>query len=264
LVDISLTISPLRDASGVIVGASKIARDISARKRAEEHQRALNAELDHRVKNVLATVCAIIDQTQDASSTYADFVVGLDDRIKSLASTHDLLSRSHWHGVPLAEIARREFAPYATGNSEITGPSITLKAEATQAVAMVLHELTTNAAKYGAFSDPNGRVLLNWSWLQNGEQPHLAIDWKETGGPSVVAPSRSGYGTCVVRELIPFELGGTVDLAFASDGLRCRLEIPCEWVSTRGPASTTIQECTFDQTEIFTDALHQSPRREVP
>src|SRR5262245_42541116 len=131
---------------------------------------------------------AIIDQTRDARGTSADFVMGLDHRIKSLASTHDLLSRRHWHDVPLAEIVRREFAPFATGNCETVGPNITLKAEATQAVAMVLHELTTNAAKYGAFSNPSGRVLVRWSWLQNGEQPRLAIDWKETGGPSVNSP----------------------------------------------------------------------------
>lgn len=242
LVDISLTVSPLRDAAGAIVGASKIARDIRARKRAEDHQRALNAELDHRVKNVLATVCAIIEQTRDASSTYADFVVGLEHRIRSLASTHDLLSRSHWHGVALAEIVRREFAPYAIENSEIVGPNITLKAEATLAVAMVLHELTTNAAKYGAFSTPSGRVRLKWWWLQNGAQPDLAIDWKETAGPLVVAPSRSGYGTCVIRELIPFELGGRVDLAFARAGLQCRMEIPADWISTGGSASTAVQE----------------------
>ncbi len=240
--EISLTVSPLRDAAGVIVGASKIARDISARKRAEEHQRALNAELDHRVKNVLATVCAIIDHTREANSTYDDFVVGLDHRIRSLGGTHDLLSRSRWRGVSLAEIVQREFEPYAMGNAETGGPTITLKAEATQAVAMVLHELTTNAAKYGAFSNHRGRVLLRWWWLQNGGQARLAIDWRETGGPLVVAPSRSGYGTCVVRELIPFELGGTVYLVFAPDGLRCRLEIPADWVSTCDPSSSVVQE----------------------
>jgi hypothetical protein len=97
-----------------------------------------------------------------------------------------------------------------------------LKADATQAVAMVLHELTTNAAKYGAFSNPSGRVRLKWRWQANGESSCLLIDWREVGGLPVVPPKRSGYGTCVVRELIPFELGGTVNLAFARDGLRCR------------------------------------------
>lgn len=232
LIDVSLTVSPLRDEAGVNVGASAIARDISARKRAEEHQRVLNAELDHRVKNVLATVCAIVDQTREASTTYADFVEGIDHRIRSLASTHDLLSRGNWHGVSLAEIARREFAPYAAGNSVIRGPNITLKADATKAVAMVLHELTTNAVKYGALSNSDGRVNLRWQWKRNGGPPRLVIDWKEMGGPYVVRPKRSGYGTCVVREVIPFELGGAVDLAFNADGLRCRLEIPADWVST--------------------------------
>ncbi len=236
LVDISLTVSPLRNAAGVIVGASKIARDISTRKRAEEHQRALNAELDHRVKNVLSTVSAIIDQTRAGNSRYSDFVVGLDRRIRSLANTHDLLSRAQWHGVGLAEIVQREFAPYGRDNSELRGPSVTLKAEAAQAVAMVLHELTTNAAKFGAFSKRNGRVLLKWCWQQNDGPPRLAIDWKEVGGPPVEEPTRSGYGTSVVRELIPFELEGTVDLDFAKDGLRCRLEIPADWVSTGTPS----------------------------
>ena len=145
------------------------------------------AELDHRVKNVLATVSAIVTQTQDAGSSLADFVTALDSRIKSLARTHELLSQSHWSGVSLAEIARREFAPYAADNVEIDGPSVTLKAEAAQAMAMVLHELTTNAAKYGAFSDRNGRVSLRWRWLRNGSTGRLAIEWQEIGGPPVLA-----------------------------------------------------------------------------
>jgi two-component sensor histidine kinase len=200
--------------------------DISERKRAEDQQRVLVAELDHRVKNVLATVTAIVTQTQDAGSSVTDFVTALDHRIKSLARTHELLSQSRWSGVSLAEIARREFAPYAADNVEIGGPSVTLKAEAAQAMAMVLHELTTNAAKYGAFSDRNGRVSLRWRRLLNGSGSRLAIDWQEIGGPPVRAPTQSSYGTEIVRELIPFELGGTVELAFASDGVRCRMEIP--------------------------------------
>jgi two-component sensor histidine kinase len=117
-----------------------------------------------------------------------------------------------------------------------------LKAEAAQAVAMVLHELTTNAAKYGAFSKRNGRVLLKWWWQQNGGDPRLVIEWKEVGGPPVVAPNRSGYGTSVVRELIPFELGGTVDLVFAADGLECRLELSADWVSTPSSSKDASQE----------------------
>ena len=160
-------------------------------------------------------------------------MTGLNSRINSLARTHELLSESNWRGASLAEIVRREFAPYATGNAEARGPSVTLKAEATQAVATVLHELTTNAAKYGAFSNRTGRVSVQWRWLRNGSHDRLLIKWQETGGPSVLAPSRSGYGTSIIRELIPFELGGAVELSFASEGARCRLEIPGEWASRR-------------------------------
>ena len=207
--------------------------DVTERKRAEDRQGVLVAELDHRVKNVLATVSAIIAQTQEASGSHVDFVSALNRRINSLARTHELLSESNWRGASLAEIVRREFAPYATGNAEARGPSVTLKAEATQAVATVLHELTTNAAKYGAFSNRAGRVSVQWRWLQNGSHDRLLIEWQETGGPPVLAPSRSGYGTSIIRELIPFELDGAVELSFAPEGIRCRLEIPGEWASRR-------------------------------
>jgi PAS domain S-box-containing protein len=205
--------------------------DVTERKRAEQHQRTLNAELDHRVKNVLATVSAIIAQTQEASGSRTDFVTGLNSRINSLARTHELLSESNWRGASLAEIVRREFAPYTRGNTEARGPSVTLRAEATQAVATVLHELTTNAAKYGALSNQSGRVSVQWRWLQNGSNDRFLLEWQETGGPPVLAPSRSGYGTSIIRELIPFELGGAVELSFAAEGTNCRLEIPGEWIS---------------------------------
>lgn len=211
--------------------------DVTQRKRAEEYQRAMNAELDHRVKNVLATVSAIIAQTRQASRSHNDFVSGLEHRIRSLARTHELLSHSNWTGVSLAEIVRREFAPYSASRVEIDGPSVTLKAEAAQAVAMVIHELTTNAAKHGAFSSGRGRVLLRWWWLRNGSDGRLAIRWQETGGPPVLATNRTSYGTSIIRELIPFELGGVVDLALACDGLRCLMEIPAEWISARHPAN---------------------------
>jgi len=222
--------------------------DVTDRKRAEDQQRLLVAELDHRVKNVLATVSAIITQTHDAGSLHTDFVTALDSRIKSLARTHELLSQSRWSGVSLAEIARLEFAPYTKDNVEFGGPSVTLKAEAAQAMAMVLHELTTNAAKYGAFSNRNGRVSLRWRWLRNGSAGRLAIEWREIGGPQVQAPSQSSYGTAIIRELIPFELGGTTELAFASDGVRCRMELLAEWVSGAVPQDNEAKELAPAQT----------------
>jgi PAS domain S-box-containing protein len=204
--------------------------DVTERKRAERHQHALNAELDHRVKNVLATVSAIVGHAQEDSRSPVDFVTGLNRRIKSLAGTHELLSRSHWRGVPLVDIIRRELAPYATTNTDIGGPSVMLKADATQAVAMVLHELATNAAKYGAFSNQTGRVSVRWRWLQNRSPIMLAIEWQEIDGPPVRA-TQYGYGTSIIRELIPFELGGAAELSFGLGGTRCRLQIPGEWVS---------------------------------
>jgi PAS domain S-box-containing protein len=205
--------------------------DITERKQAERQRNTLNAELDHRVKNVLATVGAIIFQAQNGNATIDDFVASVERRIKSLASTHELLSHARWHGVSLQEIIQREFAPYTAGKSDISGPSITLRPEAAQAIAMVLHELVTNAAKYGALSNHTGRVSVRWFWLPNGI-PHqrLTIEWQETDGPPVSAPSASGYGTSIIRELLPYELGGTVELSFAAGGVQCRLEIPADWV----------------------------------
>jgi PAS domain S-box-containing protein len=208
--------------------------DVTNRKHAEEHQRTLNAELDHRVKNMLATVSAIIIQTPKVNSSLADYVAGLDKRIKSLARTHELLSHSRWHGVALEEIARRELAPYFAENAEIGGPCVTLRAEAAQALSFVLHELATNAAKHGAFSRPGGRLSLQWWWLRNGSPGRLAIEWQELGGPPVREPTQPGYGTSIIRELIPFELGGTANLDFATNGLQCRMEIPADWVRNAG------------------------------
>jgi two-component sensor histidine kinase len=205
--------------------------DVTERKRAEQYQRTLNAELDHRVKNVLATVRAIMTRTREASGSSEDFMARLDHRIESLARTHELLSESKWHSVPLVEVIRRELAPYSVRSTAIDGPDLTLKAGAAEAVAMVFHELTTNAAKYGALSSRTGRVSVRWRWLRNGSPDRLIIDWQEIDGPPVRNPSRSGYGTSIIRELIPFELGGAVELSFAPGGTRCRLEIPGEWAT---------------------------------
>jgi PAS domain S-box-containing protein len=236
-VDVSISVSPLRNSAGEVIGASKIARDITARKRAEEQQRKLHAELDHRVKNILAAVSAIAAHTKDASSSMDDFVAALDSRIRSMASTHELLSRSRWQGVRLRELLQRELAPYSsTSNTCIKGPEVILGPEAAQTTASVLHELTTNAAKYGALSKREGRVSVRWHCAPNGQAPGpLAIEWLETGGPPVKVPSNSGYGRSVITELVSYELGGTACLQFSPEGIRCQLNIPAIWLA---PAAT--------------------------
>jgi two-component sensor histidine kinase len=167
--------------------------DITDRKRVEEQQRTLLAELDHRVKNTLSTVSAVVSHTQQGSGSVADFVAALDGRIRSMATTHELLSSHRWHGVSLMELVRRELAPYATrNNTKINGPGILLKPEAGQAMAMVLHELATNAAKYGALSTKDGRVSIRWHrrlMLNGHPRSHLVFEWQEIGAPPLSSQS---------------------------------------------------------------------------
>src|SRR5215831_11432704 len=217
--------------------------DVTERKSAEQHQRALNAELDHRVKNSLATISAVVSHTLNASGSMADFATALEGRVQSMARTHELLSASRWHGISVAELVRRELAPYATnGNTEVNGPEVILRAEAGQVIAMVLHELATNAAKYGALSTQNGCVSIRFRQRPNGHpRSHLVIEWREVGGSSVITPGKPGYGTRTIRNLVPYELRGTVDLAFAPEGIRCRLELPANWLINDGePVSEAV------------------------
>jgi PAS domain S-box-containing protein len=233
---VAIEASIARDPQGTPVGLLGITRDITDRKRSEDRQRTLNAELDHRVKNVLATVSTVVARTMDASSSMQHFVASLDGRIRSMARTHELLSATQWHGISVRELVRRELAPYATGgNTQINGSDVILKVEAGQAMGMVLHELVTNAAKYGALSTQNGRVSIRWERRRNGHPRFpLTFEWREIGGPSVVTPKRSGFGTSTIRDLIPYEFGGKVDLAFAPSGIQCRLELPSEWLIEHG------------------------------
>jgi PAS domain S-box-containing protein len=216
------------DAAGRLISLKGLTLDITENKRAEERQNALMAELDHRVKNVLARVAVVAMATREGSSSMDEFVRTLDGRIQSMASAHSLLSQSRWHGVSLSELVRNQLAPYATdANMTISGADVMLSAVETQALAMVLHELVTNAAKYGALSTRGGRILVNWERQTNATAATtLIIAWQELGGPPIAAPIRSGYGTSLIRDLIPHELGGTVDLVLASDGACCKISVP--------------------------------------
>ncbi|RPI35533.1 MAG: response regulator, partial [Hyphomicrobiaceae bacterium] len=214
--------------------------DITERKRGEERLRMLVAELDHRVKNVLACVAAVAKHSRDSSKSADEFLEVVNGRINALANTHALLSRSRWEGVSLRELVRNELAFCAKdGNAQIEGPEFSLAAEATQPVAMVLHELATNATKYGALSNGHGRFSIRWRKASRGRSNgKLVFEWRESGGPPVIPSNSTGYGTSVICDLIPYELGGVVDYKLARDVAICRLEIPAKWLSKQATQST--------------------------
>ena len=216
-----MNLQPMPDGGWVAIH-----QDITERKHAEEHQGLLLAELDHRVKNILARVAVVAKYTLEGDRPTKELIQTLDGRIQSLAEAHTMLSQSHWRGVSLVDLVRRQLAPYTTEtNTVISGPDITLSAVPTQALAMVLQELVTNAVKYGSLSTPYGKVSVNWD-RRDGTDGGVVIAWRETGGPPTKAPSRSSYGTNLIRNLIPHELGGSVDLVLALEGVRCDIEIP--------------------------------------
>ena len=157
-----------------------------------------------------------------------------------MAIAHGLLSQTSWRGVDLTTLVHGQLAPYASGaNTRIVGPEIKLSSSATQALAMVLHELVTNAVKHGALSIPEGQVSVSWERSLNGNAAsNLILQWHESGGPAVAASTQPGYGTELIRELIPHELDGNVDLVFASDGACCKIEFPLEYVTSHAKGLT--------------------------
>jgi two-component sensor histidine kinase len=207
--------------------------DVTERRKTEDDKSLLIAELDHRVKNVLACVAAVAKSSRECSRSPDEFIEDLNGRINALAGTHALLSACRWEGVSLSELVHNELAFCAKdGNAQIEGPEVLLAAEATQPVAMVLHELATNATKYGALSNGRGRVSIRWRKTSRGRSNgKLVFEWRETCGPPVAPSSTTGYGTSVICDLIPYELGGVVDYKLAREGAVCRLEIPAKWLS---------------------------------
>ena len=223
-VDISLTISPVKNAEGKIIGASKIARDITERKRSEAQIAILAREAEHRAKNVLATVQATVHLTQ--SDTPEGLKQAIEGRIQALANVHRLFVESRWEGADLHGLAQEELAAYSPGREtrvQIDGPSVLLEPNAAQAIAVILHELATNAAKYGALSVPNGQVRIEWSHEQNGQ---LVLRWTEKGGPPVEPPTRRGFGARVMENMVRGQFKGELKFDWHPEGLACEIVLP--------------------------------------
>jgi len=198
-------------------------REIAERTRAEEHQRLLINELNHRVKNTLATVQSIAAQTRrtagDPQSSYEGFI----ERLMALSRTHDVLTRERWDGADLDEIVRGATQPFGAGRFRIAGPSVRLEPQAALALAMALHELATNAAKYGALSVAAGQVSLEWTVKPDVDGLELRLTWREAKGPKVTPPTRKGFGSRLLERGLANELNGTVNVDYRPEGLICTM-----------------------------------------
>jgi len=220
----SVVYEPERDAEGAIVGAVIVVFDITDRKRAEEHIRLLLSEVNHRSKNMLSVVLAIARQTK--APTQEEFVQRFSSRVQALAANHELLAKSEWRSISVSELLQVQLAHFKDlmgARILLDGPPLKLSIAGAQCIGMVVHELATNAAKYGALSNREGCVDINWRVEDGGLGDRFTISWIERCGPLVVAPAQRGYGSTVINDMAELSLDGQVQLDFAPSGLIWRL-----------------------------------------
>ncbi len=233
-----------RDAQGAPVRMNGVTVDITDRKRAEERQVLLAREVDHRAKNTLAVVLSVLRLTR--APTTEDFITTVEGRVHALAATHNLLSSTRWEGADLRKIVEEEMAPYHTVHRErlvTRGPAVVLLPATAQAVALALHELATNAAKYGALSTETGTLHVLWRTTQDA----LVLDWTETGGPPTAEPARLGFGLTIVRSSIEAQFRGGVTYEWSPEGLRCRLSIPVAQIAAPSAPAEAPSEAAPDE-----------------
>lgn len=235
-VEISLSISPVRTADGRIVGASKIARDITVRRRAEERQRLLLREMNHRVKNLFAVAAGVVVLSARSSASTADMAEAVRNRLLALTRAHELTApeitdegTAVERYATLDDLLATIFAPYAEddradrGRFEFSGPPIGIGGAAVSSVALVLHEFATNSAKYGALLTPNGRIRVEW----HAEGERVILRWSERGGPPIKgSPEAHGFGSVLVGRTVTLSLGGTLEYGWLPDGIDIRLDLP--------------------------------------
>ena len=192
---------------------------------------SLTRELNHRVKNTLANVLSIAALTRRRSTDIDDFTESLTARIRALSATHDLLSQTDWTNAPLGEVIRSELAPYMEGaetHVELSGPEIALAPNNAMSLGLAIHELATNAAKYGALSTHSGRIFVTWRAL---DHETAEVHWREEGGPPVAEPSKRGFGRDLIEKIVAHELRSQVELRFNPGGVECRLRVPIRAMS---------------------------------
>jgi len=220
----------VRDERGAIVGLRSTIQDITERKEAQERVELLLREVTHRAKNLLTVVRAVARQTARRDSPHA-FAQHFDQRIAALGASHDLLVQNEWRGVELRALTRSQLAHFRDlfgSRIRIEGPDTVVKPAASQAIGMALHELATNAGKYGALSNDKGVVGIAFGVSSEGGAPHFEMEWRESGGPTVVAPKRHGFGHMVILQMAKHALGGRVTLDYAPSGVVWKVSAPLD------------------------------------
>ena len=217
------TAAATRDGTGRVVRISGVTMDITERKDAEERQALLAREVDHRAKNAMAIVQSIVRLTK--ANGIADYAAVIEGRIKALSRAHAILSDSRWQGADLTKLVDDELAPYRSEHADrirVTGPNVLLDPTTAQTLALALHELATNAAKYGALSQASGRLELEWAVQAKA----IFVNWRETDGPSTYAPDKTGFGTRIITSSVERQLGGKATFDWRPEGLSCMLVVP--------------------------------------
>lgn len=214
---------PRFNSAGAYCGHAGMAADVTEARAVERRQKLMINELNHRVKNTLTTVQSLVHHTLRNADVPLGLQETLIERLLALSAAHDVLTREHWSGAPLADIVQETLKPYlADGRIHIQGPDARVPTNVAVALSMALHELAVNALKHGALSTSTGQVRLNWSLIDRA----LLLEWRETGGPPVLAPKRQGLGTRLLRRGLTDDLGAPAELIFAREGLVCRLHAP--------------------------------------
>lgn len=230
----SIRSSTVRDPEGQFLYGVRVVQDITARKEADERQKLLMDELNHRVKNTLATVQSLATQTARGTHALEAFREAFEGRLVALSQAHDQLTSRYWTSADLRAIVTAVTAPFARGQDRvaIVGEEVTVTPRFALTLAMVFHELTTNAVKYGSLSDTAGKVKVNWRVVSRpAQQPLLSIDWHEREGPPVTEPQRGGFGSRFIEASVAAELHGVARLTFDPTGLRCAIEVPLDRVA---------------------------------
>lgn len=218
---------PIRDDAGAVVGIFVQGHDITENVLAAQRQKLMIDELNHRVKNTLATVQSIAIQTARSNTDPASFAETFQSRIMALSHTHNLLTQSHWEGADLRAILEHETEAYGPTRISLNGPPVALEPAVVLSLGMIFHELATNAAKYGALHTPDGRILIDWG-LADQRDRKLKLSWREIGGPKVTVPDRRGFGSRLIERNIRHDLAGEIDLVYAPDGLIAELTVPLD------------------------------------